>query len=71
MGLGSHPPLELLLLVAVGAGIAGPDLRVVEIFASLLNSEEDLAGFVSQLRSLLPKAVIQVHVFSGLLGIFL
>jgi hypothetical protein len=67
MGLGCHPPLELV----VGAGIAWPDLRAVEIFASLLNGEEDLAGFVSQFRSLLPEAIIQVHVFSGLLGIIL
>ena len=67
MGLWCHAPLVLV----VGASIAGPDLRVAEIFASFLNGEEDLAGFVSQLRSLLPKAIIQVHVFSGLLGIVL
>lgn len=44
MGLWCDAPLVL----AAGAGISGPDLRVAEIFASFLDSEEDLAGFVSQ-----------------------
>jgi len=42
MGLWCHAPLVLV----VGAGIAWAGLRVAEIFASLLNSEENLAGFV-------------------------
>jgi hypothetical protein len=67
MGLWCHAPLVLV----AGTGIAWPYLRAAEIFASLLDCEEDLAGFVSQLCSLLPKAIIQVHVFSGPLGIFL
>ena len=67
MGLWCHAALVLV----VGAGIAWADLRVAEIFASLLNGEEYLAGFVPQLRPLLTKAIIQVHVFSGLLGIVL
>ena len=67
MGLWCHAPLVLV----AGASIARPDLRIAEIFASFLDGEEDLAGFVSQLGSLLPKAIIQVHIFSGPLGIFL
>ena len=67
MGLWCHAPLVLV----AGTGIAWPYLRVAEIFASLLNGEEYLAGFISQLCPLLPKAIIQVHVFSGLLGIVL
>jgi hypothetical protein len=46
-------------------------LRVVEIFASLFNSEEDLARFVTKFCPLLTEAVIQVHVFPCLLSIFL
>ena len=43
MGLWCHAPLVLV----AGACIAWPDLRVAEIFASFLDGEEDLAGFVS------------------------
>ena len=65
---------HVVLVIAAPAHVR-TELRVVEVFAALLDGEEDFAGFVAELCPLVPEVIVEIHVFPrffcGVLDIFI